>query len=55
MFLCYFDCIHIYLNQIDIIAEGRFLLVNATLQLITNVILTKIKLLFNLIIDSKAS
>jgi hypothetical protein len=44
-----------FLHQIDILTEGHFLLVNVTSQLVTNVILTKIKLSFNLIKDLSAS
>jgi hypothetical protein len=55
MFSRYFDVIVWYFHQIDIRAEGCFLLVNVNSQLLTNVILTKIKLSFNLIKDSSAS
>jgi hypothetical protein len=53
--VCHFDYNIVFLRQIDICIEGRFLLVNVNLQLLTNVILTKIKLSFNLIKDSSAS
>jgi hypothetical protein len=54
MFYCRFDCIIRYFHQIGILSESRFLLVNVNSLLVTNIILTKIKSSFKLILESRA-